>query len=128
MEPYRKYDWPALFLAFEQSGLTQTQFCFEQSLNPEYFSQKRKAALRESNSVTASCSTIRASARLCCLKFFHDIVIFSMLIYSSSYPTQSIFSEVSCKGLIILKIITLSRTNKRFVIVIADLIGLPLAL
>jgi len=50
MKPYRKYDWPALFLAFEQSDLNQTQFCLEQSLNPKYFSQKRKAALRESNS------------------------------------------------------------------------------
>jgi hypothetical protein len=50
MKPYRKYDWPALFLAFEQSGLTQTQFCLEQSLNLKYFSQKRKAALRETNS------------------------------------------------------------------------------
>jgi|AntAceMinimDraft_1070359.scaffolds.fasta_scaffold31089_3 hypothetical protein len=49
MKPYRKYDWPALFLAFEQSDLNQTQFCLEQSLNPKYFSQKRKAALREPN-------------------------------------------------------------------------------
>jgi hypothetical protein len=38
MKPYRKYDWPALFIAFEQS------------LNPKYFSQKSKAALRETNS------------------------------------------------------------------------------
>jgi hypothetical protein len=49
MKPYRKYDWPALFLAFEHSDLNQTQFCLEQSLNPKYFYQKRKAALRESN-------------------------------------------------------------------------------
>ena len=50
MKPYLKYDWPTLFLAFKQSGFNQTQFCLEQSLNPKYFSQKRKAALRESNS------------------------------------------------------------------------------
>jgi hypothetical protein len=49
MKPYRKYDWPALFLAFKQSGFNQTQFCLKQSLNPKYFSQKLKAALRESN-------------------------------------------------------------------------------
>jgi hypothetical protein len=29
MKPYRKYDWRALFLAFEQSGLNQTQFSLE---------------------------------------------------------------------------------------------------
>ena len=49
MKPYQKYDWPALFSAFEQSGLNQTQFCLEQNLNPKYFSQKRKTALREAN-------------------------------------------------------------------------------
>jgi hypothetical protein len=30
--------------------LSQTQFCFEQRLNPKYFSQKRNAALGESRS------------------------------------------------------------------------------
>ncbi len=50
MKHYRKYDWPALFLAFEKSGLNQTQFCLEQNLNPKYFSQKRKAELREPSS------------------------------------------------------------------------------
>ena len=49
MKPYRKYDWPALLSAFEQSSLNQTQFCLEKDINPKYFSQKRKAALRESN-------------------------------------------------------------------------------
>ena len=38
---YQKHDWPALFEAFDQSGLTQTQFCKENDLNPRYFSQKR---------------------------------------------------------------------------------------
>lgn len=41
MAKYRKYDWPALLEAFEQSGLTQTQFCKERDLNPRYFSFQR---------------------------------------------------------------------------------------
>jgi len=44
MKSYRKYDWPALLEEFEQSGLTQVQFCLKKNLNPKYFSQKRKAA------------------------------------------------------------------------------------
>lgn len=41
MATYRKYNWPELFQKFEQSGLTQAQFCAEQNLNPKYFSRKR---------------------------------------------------------------------------------------
>ena len=37
----RKYNWPELLQAFEDSGLTQTQFCNEQNINPKYFSLKR---------------------------------------------------------------------------------------
>ena len=41
MATYRKYNWPELFQSFEQSGLTQTQFCRQHNLNPKYFSRKR---------------------------------------------------------------------------------------
>ena len=44
MKSYRKYDWPVLLEEFEQSGLTQAQFCLNKDINPKYFSQKRKAA------------------------------------------------------------------------------------
>jgi len=44
MNSYRKYDWPSLLDEFEQSGLTQTQFCLNKDINPKYFSQKRKLA------------------------------------------------------------------------------------
>lgn len=44
MKSYRKYDWPNLLKEFEQSDLTQTQFCLNKDINPKYFSQKRKAA------------------------------------------------------------------------------------
>ena len=44
MKSYRKYNWPALLEEFEQSGLTQAQFCQNKNINPKYFSQKRKAA------------------------------------------------------------------------------------
>lgn len=40
MAKNRKYDWPVLFEAFEQSGATQTQFCKDNDINPRYFSQK----------------------------------------------------------------------------------------
>ncbi|MFT7388796.1 MAG: hypothetical protein ACI8VC_002053 [Candidatus Endobugula sp.] len=39
MKPYCKYDWLALFLAFEQSGLNQTQFCLEQNLSSHHHSE-----------------------------------------------------------------------------------------
>lgn len=44
MTSYRKYDWPVLLEEFEQSGLTQAQFCLNKDINPKYFSQKRKAS------------------------------------------------------------------------------------
>ena len=40
MSNNRKYDWPRLIEAFEQSGLTQSQFCKDNSINPRYFSLK----------------------------------------------------------------------------------------
>ncbi len=45
MTKQRKYDWPKLIEAFNQSGLTQTQFCEENNLNPKYFSLKRSKLL-----------------------------------------------------------------------------------
>ena len=35
-----KYDWPALFAAYEHSELTQTHFCRQHNVNPKYFSLK----------------------------------------------------------------------------------------
>lgn len=43
MRRYRKYNWPELFDSFEASGLSQTDFCQQQAINPKYFSQKRTA-------------------------------------------------------------------------------------
>jgi len=46
MRSYRKYDWPELLKEFEQSGLTQAQFCQDKGINPRYFCLKR-AKLRK---------------------------------------------------------------------------------
>lgn len=32
-----KYNWPEIFKTFEESGLSQTQFCKEQNINVKYF-------------------------------------------------------------------------------------------
>lgn len=40
MSKIRKYDWPHLIKKFEQSGLTQSQFCKDEGINPRYFSLK----------------------------------------------------------------------------------------
>ncbi len=45
MTKQRKYDWPKLIEALNQSGLIQTQFCEENNLNPKYFSLKRSKLL-----------------------------------------------------------------------------------
>jgi len=37
---YQKHNWPALFEKFEESGLSQTEFCKQHELNPKYFSLK----------------------------------------------------------------------------------------
>ena len=37
-----KEQWQALFEAHEKSGLSATAFCKEHSLNPKYFSLRRK--------------------------------------------------------------------------------------
>lgn len=40
MAKHRKYDWPQLFADFEQSGLSQVDFCKQHALNAKYFSLK----------------------------------------------------------------------------------------
>ncbi len=40
MTKYRKHNWIKLFTQFEESSLTQTEFCNQHDLNPKYFSQK----------------------------------------------------------------------------------------
>lgn len=40
MAKYRKYNWPQLFADFEQSGLSQVEFCKLHGLNAKYFSLK----------------------------------------------------------------------------------------
>ena len=52
MSNRRTYNWPQLFAAFEQSGLSQVEFCKQHDLNPKYFSlklSKHKALTQESN-------------------------------------------------------------------------------
>ena len=49
MKKYRKYDCPVLLEQFEQSGLTQAQFCKDNNLNPRYFSLQRSKRLRKSD-------------------------------------------------------------------------------
>lgn len=41
MPKHRRYNWPKLIQEFEDSGLTQDQFCKERDLNPKYFSLRR---------------------------------------------------------------------------------------
>ncbi len=38
--PNKKHNWPQLFADYEQSGLSQTEFCQQRELNPKYFSLK----------------------------------------------------------------------------------------
>ena len=50
--------WLALFEKHEQSGLSQTAFCKEHSLNPKYFSLRRKQ-LQAANSQHDSKAFVR---------------------------------------------------------------------
>ena len=46
MSKHRRYNWSQLFSDFDESGLSQADFCKRQDLNPTYFSlklSKRKA-------------------------------------------------------------------------------------
>ena len=45
MATYRKSNWPVLLEEFENSGLTQTQFCKNKDINPRYFSLRRSKHL-----------------------------------------------------------------------------------
>jgi len=47
--PIRKYDWPALFKAFDRSGLSQAEFCRSHQINPKYFSGKLSKRSASSN-------------------------------------------------------------------------------
>ncbi|TVZ37639.1 hypothetical protein P886_1282 [Alteromonadaceae bacterium 2753L.S.0a.02] len=38
--PNKKHNWPQLFADYEQSGLSQTEFCKQRDINPKYFSLK----------------------------------------------------------------------------------------
>ncbi len=49
MASYRKYNWPVLLEEFENSGLTQTQFCKNKDINPRYFSLRRSKHLAREN-------------------------------------------------------------------------------
>ncbi len=52
MSQNKKYHhWPTLLKAFDESGLTQAQFCQERNINPKYFSTRRRQLLgKEKNS------------------------------------------------------------------------------
>lgn len=52
MSKYRKYNWPGLFKAFEESGLTQTAFCQEHNLSLKYFNQQLKRFVQERHGLT----------------------------------------------------------------------------
>ena len=52
MRQYRKYHWPDIFSAFEQSGLTQADFCKQHNINPKYFSLKWARYKREKSGFT----------------------------------------------------------------------------
>lgn len=36
----RKYNWPEIFTAYEQSDQTQVEFCKQNDINPKYFNLK----------------------------------------------------------------------------------------
>lgn len=50
MRKYRKYDWPMIIEEFKQSGQTQTQYCKEQKINPNYFNQQLNKHLSRNQS------------------------------------------------------------------------------
>ena len=63
-----KYNWPDLIETYQSSGLSQAQFCKEQSINPKYFnlkySQHRSTQSDKSNFVKADIDTANSSAAL----------------------------------------------------------------
>lgn len=63
MKRRSKSQWLSLIQEFEQSGLSQVQFCAEHGLNPKYFSLRR-AKLRASDHKTAFIEAVPAKALL----------------------------------------------------------------
>lgn len=65
MKRRSKAQWLSLIQEFEQSGLTQTQFCVQQEVNAKYFSLRRaklKAAAGGNSFSEAVCSQSRADS------------------------------------------------------------------
>ena len=55
MSKRRTYQWSQLFAQFEQSHLTQAEFCKQHDLNPKYFSlklSKHKASAQHTGAFT----------------------------------------------------------------------------
>ena len=52
-------DWIVLIEEYEQSGLTQTQFCDEKGLNFKYFSLRRSRLKKQTDPVTLNSDFIR---------------------------------------------------------------------
>lgn len=51
MSTRRRHNWPKLFIEFDQSGLSQAEFCKQLDLNPKYFSLKLAKRKAQKNSV-----------------------------------------------------------------------------
>ena len=50
MPQSKKYrHWPTLLKEFDESGLTQSQFCLDRNINPKYFSTRRGQLLNKGN-------------------------------------------------------------------------------
>ncbi|AJQ93773.1 IS66 family insertion sequence element accessory protein TnpA [Gynuella sunshinyii] len=55
MSKRRKYQWSQLFAQFEQSQLTQAEFCKQHDFNPKYFNlklSKHKASAQHTGAFT----------------------------------------------------------------------------
>lgn len=63
MTTYRKYNWPELFDAFEQSALTQAEFCQQHNINPKYFNVKWNQHRHETHEPTGFTRVQIASPR-----------------------------------------------------------------
>lgn len=50
MSKPRRYKWPELLAEFEQSGLSQVDFCKERQIDPKYFCQQRNKYHNKANS------------------------------------------------------------------------------
>ena len=52
-----RYNWPELLTAFEQSDLSQVDFCKERQIDPKYFCQQRNKYLRKASSAFTQIQT-----------------------------------------------------------------------